>query len=280
MAGIRLIRAVHAFGEPGRRNRWPARAGFTLIELLVVISIVALLIALLLPAIKRAKENALRIMCASQLHQLHIGSTAFAGDHEGRLIRHQTLSSFWEGPSNIRWEDNVVHWFWMVSGTVDDVYFMPYFNHSKDLFFCPSHPVRPEGWRGGLLGWGWPSPSYPDGMATTLVTLANVPNRSNPPRPMAQTMDDEPDVGLWTDHSNWNERGGGDPGTFDPPYWQSTNHPASYFGVFDDQVDNSEVGRNLATLGGDVRYATFDEINATRYAIQLESAGRGQWISF
>ena len=48
------------------------RHAFTLVELLVVISIVALLIALLLPSIKRSRENARVVVCASNLRQLNI----------------------------------------------------------------------------------------------------------------------------------------------------------------------------------------------------------------
>ena len=53
------------------------RAGFTLIELLVVIAIVALLIAMLLPAIKRARGVARQIQCSSSLRQLYIGTASY-----------------------------------------------------------------------------------------------------------------------------------------------------------------------------------------------------------
>ena len=58
------------------------RNGFTLIELLVVISIVALLIALLLPAIKRAKELSRRIVCSNNQRQLGIALFAYIADND------------------------------------------------------------------------------------------------------------------------------------------------------------------------------------------------------
>jgi len=62
--------------------RVPRSIAFTLIELLVVIAIIAVLAALLLPTLARAKFQARTVQCVSNLKQVAIGFKLFATDHE------------------------------------------------------------------------------------------------------------------------------------------------------------------------------------------------------
>jgi len=79
------------------------RHGFTLIELLVVIAIIAILAAILFPVFARARENARKANCASNLKQLGLAILAYAQDYDEMLPKYDQQSAPPE--SRKRWDE-------------------------------------------------------------------------------------------------------------------------------------------------------------------------------
>jgi len=138
-------------------------AAFTLIELLVVIAIIAILAAMLLPALGKAKAKAQGIMCMSNTKQLMVACQMYLGDHQDNFpgAVHGSLASnpTWKSIGKyspwvlgwLDWDPNPENTNFALLVDPNYAKLAPYFASTKNIYKCPadkflSSAQRARGW--------------------------------------------------------------------------------------------------------------------------------------
>ena len=115
------------------------RSGFTLVELLVVIAVIALLAALLMPALEKARQKAWEISCAGNLRQWYLMCNLHANDYDGwlPLKPYQGANSYYP---NIRGRRD--------NKPIDFTRQMEPYGMNFQLAYCPEHFLPRDQWEG------------------------------------------------------------------------------------------------------------------------------------
>jgi type II secretory pathway pseudopilin PulG len=120
-------RGIAFFARPQRRRK-AFRRTFTLIELLVVVSIIALLIAILLPSLKKARDQAKSAKCLNHLRQFGMAVQYYVQDTGGQWLPSYNLARRF---GNTDWSDQTMTPYWFQ--------YLPfmYLNNQIDISECP-----------------------------------------------------------------------------------------------------------------------------------------------
>jgi prepilin-type N-terminal cleavage/methylation domain-containing protein/prepilin-type processing-associated H-X9-DG protein len=135
-----------------RSGGWPAslndkcagKGGFTLIELLVVIAIIAVLAAMLLPALAKAKTKAQGISCMNNLRQMMLGWRLYADDHSDLLLASRDSI----GPPRVLWCSGTLDYSgaavnWDPRADIAKSPIMPYLGKNNfTIWKCPADPTK------------------------------------------------------------------------------------------------------------------------------------------
>jgi len=172
------------FAEEQKMRR---RIGFTLIELLVVISIIALLIALLLPALGKARQATKQVLCLGNLHNIGLAMGMYADANNGLVPRATNRG-------RLRWYTAFMPY--LPEGAGEDDF------RRSQIFRCPSYPVAEQrigyvvnGWKflstADEFGFETTEPTALDAFDRPSTTIYLADNAFGPWRPILKGLNDE-----------------------------------------------------------------------------------------
>jgi len=126
------------------------RKGFTLIELLVVVSIIALLVSILLPALGKAREQAKRVYCANNLKQIATAMNMYALENRNQYPPYGRYNA-----TTDTWADD---WLWDCTYYMTDLVLAS--GGDRKTMYCPSEPSRDNDnfWWYDQVAWGSVTP--------------------------------------------------------------------------------------------------------------------------
>ena len=166
------------------------RRGFTLIELLVVIGVIAILIALLLPALQKAREQSKQVVCLGNLRQLATAFLVYTQNNHGKFPRPAV------DPQPEDWM------YWFGDRDINDGRIVPYLGRRFDErnYRCPSDDVSMHDWfpfsytvNAQITGLSWTHPPL------TITRIRNSSNKILLIDESSDTIDD----GCWAWQENW-----------------------------------------------------------------------------
>jgi prepilin-type N-terminal cleavage/methylation domain-containing protein/prepilin-type processing-associated H-X9-DG protein len=139
-------------GNTPRRAKTPG--GFTLIELLVVIAIIAILAAMLLPALAGAKVKAQRIQCLNQMRQCGLGFPQYSADHNGLMPPAGWASGNNTGPSfQVSWDSYINRYIGGNASDLDMQVGTMWQGEAPLVLVCPADKFPKVNWCGGMNPW-------------------------------------------------------------------------------------------------------------------------------
>lgn len=240
---------------------------FSLIELLIVVAIIAILVSLIQPALRKALQNANRAVCINQMKQVYFISVSYADDHSDFL------------PSQLR-PNGSAHTIWIPIDTYNiykeyslpDSHFGPPTFQDEEIYLSENND---PGINSKVTGYSWLMGQH------SIMSAMIAQNKYEEERwDSALKINQEPDALVLADvNENWN---------FGAIRWVAAGHPGwgdernMTFNTYEDYkptpLEFGSEGGHITTLDGAVAWKYIDDMKIRYSQSQLDvNEGRGWW---